>query len=126
MGTWGVILIVVLVMAVTMIGFGLYFFLAGPKKINYIFGYRTPMSMKNLDTWRFGNIYAGRCMWITGAILLVGSLAALFAIMNSDETTIRTVGIIIIVAHAVMIFGSIISTEIALRRNFDSSGNRKI
>jgi len=124
-GTWGVILIVVLVMAVTMIGFGLYFFLAGPKKINYIFGYRTPMSMKNLDTWRFGNIYAGRCMWITGAILLVGSLAALFAIMNSDETTIHTVGIIIIVAHAVMIFGSIISTEIALRRNFDRNGNRR-
>jgi len=126
MGTWGVILIVVLIMAATMIGFGLYFFLAGPNKINYIFGYRTPMSMKNLDTWRFGNIYAGRCMWITGAILLVGSLATLFAIMGSDETTVRTVGIIIIIAHAVMIFGSIISTEIALRRNFDRNGNRRV
>jgi len=126
MGEWGIILLVVLVMAATMIGFGLYFYLAGPKKINFIFGYRTPMSMKNLDTWKFGNAYAGRCMWATGAVLLVGSLATLLAIMNAAETTIRTVGIIIIIAHAVMIFGSIISTEIALRKNFDRNGNRRV
>ena len=126
MGLWGIILLVVCVMSATMIGFGLFFAVAGPKKINYIFGYRTPMSMKNIDTWKFGNAYAGRCMWCTGAVLLVGSLAALFAVMNSSETVIRTVGIIIIIAHAVMIFGSIISTEIALRKNFDRNGNRKV
>jgi len=125
MGDWVVILLVVLVMAVTMIGFGLYFFIAGPKKINFIFGYRTPMSMTNLDTWRFGNIYAGRCMWITGAILLVGSLITLLAVFNRDDTTIRIAGLVIIIAHAVMIFGSVISTEIALRRNFDRNGNRR-
>ena len=125
MGPWGIILIVVCVMSATMIGFGLYFYVAGPKKINYVFGYRTPMSMKNLDTWKFGNIYAGRCMWITGVVLFVGSMAALFAVMNSSDTTIRTAGIVIIIAHAVMIFGSVISTEIALRKNFDPSGNRR-
>ena len=125
MGLWGIILVVVCVMSATMIGFGLYFAFAGPKKINFIFGYRTPMSMKNLDTWKFGNSYAGRCMWATGAVLLVGSLAALFAVMNSSENVIRTAGIIIIIAHAVMIFGSVISTEIALRKNFDHHGNRK-
>ena len=125
MGLWGIILLVVCVMSATMIGFGLYFYLAGPKKINFVFGYRTPMSMKNLDTWKFGNAYAGRCMWSTGAVLLIGSLAALFAIMNSDVTVIRTVGIIIIIAHAVMIFGSVISTEIALRKRFDHNGNPK-
>jgi len=126
MGLWGIILVVVLVMSATMIGFGLYFALQGPKRINYIFGYRTPMSMKNIDTWRFGNSYAGRCMWCTGIVLLVGSLITLFAVMSSDETTIRTAGLIIIAAHAVMIFGSIISTEIALRKNFDRNGNRKV
>jgi len=125
MGMWGTILVVVLIMSATMIGFGFYFSVAGPKKINFIFGYRTPMSMKNLDTWRFGNIYAGKYMWRTGCVLLIGSLAALLAIMNSAETTVRTVGIIIIIAHAVMIFGTIILTETALRRNFDRHGNRK-
>jgi len=125
MGLWGIIMLVVCVMSATMIGFGLYFYLAGPKRINFVFGYRTPMSMKNLDTWKFGNAYAGRCMWSTGAVLLIGSLAALFAIINSDETVIRTVGIIIIITHAVMIFGSVISTEVALRKRFDRNGNRK-
>ena len=125
MGLWGIILVVVCVMSATMIGFGLYFYLMGPKKINFIFGYRSPMSMKNLDTWKFGNAYAGRCMWSTGAVLLVGSLIALFAIMSSSEDVIRTVGIIIIIAHAVMILGSVISTEIALRKRFDRNGNRK-
>jgi len=126
MGTWGIILVVVLVMSATMIGFGLYFHLAGPKKINFIFGYRTPMSMKNFDTWRFGNIFAGKLMWRSGAVLLIGSLAALFAIMGQSETIIHTVGIIIVIAHAVMIFGTIVLTEIALRRNFDRNGNHKV
>jgi len=126
MGTWGIILLVVLVMSAIMIGFGLFFAIIGPKKINYIFGYRTPMSMKNLDTWRFGNAYAGKYMWRTGIVLLIGSLITLFAIMgNNNETTIRTVGIIIILVHAVMVFGTILMTEIALRRVFDSQGNPK-
>ena len=125
MGMWGIILLVVCVMSAVMIIFGLIFSVAGPRKINYIMGYRTPMSMKNLDTWRFGNMYQGRLMWITGVILLVGSLATLFAVMNAAETTIRTVGIAIIIVHAIMIFGTIIMTEIALRKNFDKNGNRK-
>ena len=125
MGMWGIILLVVCVMYATMIGFGLFFYLAGPKKINFVFGYRSPMSMKNLNTWKFGNIYAGRCMWSTGAVLLVGSLVTLFVVMNSSETVIRNAGIVIIIAHAVMIFGSVISTEIALRKRFDHHGNPK-
>jgi hypothetical protein len=64
-------------------------------------------------------------MWISGIILLIGSLAALFAVMNSDATVIRNVGIVIIIAHALMVFGTIILSEIALRKNFDSEGNRK-
>jgi len=45
--------------------------------------------------------------------------------MNSSTTVIRNVGIAIIVIHAVMIFGVIILSEIALRKNFDHEGNRK-
>ena len=125
MGIWGIILLVVIVMSAVMIGFGLFFSVVGPKKINFVMGYRTPMSMKNLDTWKFGNIVAGKYMWRTGVVLLVGSLIALFAVMGSDTTTIRTVGIIIIIVHAVMIFGTIILTEIALHKHFDRVGNRK-
>ena len=119
------ILIVVLVMSSTMIGFGLYFDKKGPSKINFVFGYRTPMSMKNLDTWKFGNVFAGRLMWRTGCVLLAGSLAALLFTMNSAASVVRIVGLVIIGVHALMIFGAIILTEIALRRTFDRHGNRK-
>ena len=88
-------------------------------------GYRTPMSMKSLDAWKFGNIYAGRMMWRTGVMLLAGSLVALFVVMNSSTTVIRNVGIIIIIVHAIMIFGTVVFTEIALRKNFDHQGNPK-
>ena len=125
MGIWGIILLVVLVMSATMIGFGLFFSVIGVKKINYVLGYRTPMSMKNLDTWKFGNIYAGKYMWRTGCVLLVGSLIALFIVMNSGDSVVRIVGIIIIIVHAVMIFGAIILTEVKLRKVFDHQGNRK-
>jgi len=126
MGMWGIILLVVCIMSAVMIIFGLLFSIQAPKKINYIFGYRTPMSMKNTDTWNFGNKCSGNCMWRTGIILLVGSLIALFIVMNGSAATIRNVGIIIIAVHAVMIFGSIIYTERSLRKNFDHEGNRKV
>ena len=125
MGLWEIILIVVLVMSATMIGFGLLFAKHAPKKINFIMGYRTPMSMKNAETWEFGNVFGGNMLWRTGCVLLVGSLVALFVVMNSDVSVVRIVGIAIIIAHAVMIFGTVILTEAALRKNFNREGNRK-
>ena len=125
MNIWGIILLVVLVMSGIMISFGLWFSIAAPKRINLIFGYRTPMSMKNADTWHFGNVFAGKLMWRLGALLLACSLITLFVIMGDSTSIIRTAGIIIIIAHAVMIFGTVILTEVALHRNFDRHGNPK-
>jgi len=125
MSLWGIILLVVLIMSATMIILGLVFAIAGPKKINYIMGYRTPRSMKNLETWQFGNRTAGTYMWRTGVILLIGSLIALFAVINASEQVIQTAGMIIIIIHGVMVFGAVILTEIKLRKYFDRNGNRK-
>jgi len=125
MALWDIILIVVLVMSATMIGFGLLFSRHSPKKINFVLGYRSPMSMKNAETWEFGNVRSGKILWRTGCVLLVGSLITLFAIMSSDVSVIRIAGIAIIIVHAVLIFASVILTEIALRKNFDREGNRR-
>jgi len=81
--------------------------------------------MKNHETWEYGNLVAGKLMWRTGCVLLVGSLIALFSLMSSSDTVIRTVGIIIIIVHAVMIFGTIIISEIKLHKRFDRQGNLK-
>ena len=37
-----------------------------PKKINGVVGYRTKMSMINMDTWRFAHDHAGKLWWKVG------------------------------------------------------------
>jgi len=120
-----ILIIVIFVMSFTMIVFGLLFDKHVPRNINFVLGYRSPRSMKNQDTWTFANVYAGRRLWITGVILLISSLIAILLTLNSDISVMRTVGIVIIIVHAIMIFGVAIATEITLRKNFDKQGNRK-
>lgn len=50
MGFWIFMLIMDLLIPFTMIGFGKMFLKKAPDQINYVFGYRTSMSMKNQDT----------------------------------------------------------------------------
>lgn len=60
MGFWIFMLIMDLLIPFTMIGFGKMFLKKAPDQINYVFGYRTSMSMKNQDTWVFAIIIAER------------------------------------------------------------------
>ena len=53
MGFWFFMLAMGLLFPAIMILFGAVFTKAAPKRINYIFGYRTELSMKNRDTWGF-------------------------------------------------------------------------
>ena len=50
MGFWIFMMAMDLLFPVIMIVMGRYFMKTSPKEINYIFGYRTNMSMKNKDT----------------------------------------------------------------------------
>lgn len=40
-----------------------------PKKINFLYGYRTNSSMKNQERWDFAQKYAAKEMMITGLVL---------------------------------------------------------
>lgn len=44
-----------------------------PKKINLLYGYRTPSSMKNQANWDFAQKYAANKMMLTGFLLVVFS-----------------------------------------------------
>lgn len=46
--------------------FGYIFKTHPPKKINPIYGYRTPMSMKNEHTWKVANEYSADLMMKVG------------------------------------------------------------
>ena len=72
MGFWIFMLIMDLLIPFTMIGFGKMFLKKAPDQINYVFGYRTSMSMKNQDTWVFAHYYCGK-IWsgFSGAFPLI-------------------------------------------------------
>lgn len=119
MGFWIFMLIMDLLIPFTMIGFGKMFLKKAPDQINYVFGYRTSMSMKNQDTWVFAHHYCGKIWYICGLILLVVSLIVLLLVIGKSNDAIGNVGGILCVFQMIPLVGSIIPTEIVLRKNFD-------
>lgn len=125
-GFWIFMLITDLLIPCAMIGLGKLFWNKTPQNINYTFGYRTTMSMKNQDTWRFAHKYCGRLWFIGGLILLPISIIPLLCVLGREIERIAAVGTVVCFAQIVPLVGSIIPTEIALKRAFDKNGQRKI
>ena len=100
---------------------GLLFKMFPPKKINWIYGYRTSSSMRNIDTWRTANKYSANFMVIEGIILTIIGLIT-FLIPNIGKIGIAiAIGLIIL---SVIILA--VSTEKHLNRLFDKEGKTKI
>lgn len=125
MGFWFFMLSTVLLIPAIMIICGIYFTKKAPDNINYLFGYRTNLSMKNDETWRFAHNYIGRIWHKWGWLLLLISVPLLLTVINKDKDTIGTLGSIITTAQLAPIAVSIILTEKALKKNFDKDGNKK-
>ena len=125
MGFWIFMMVMSLLIPLSMIGFGTYFRKKVPKKINYLYGYRTPMSMKNKDTWDFAHRYFGRLWFIMGWIVLFITILAMIALLGKDTDTIGNLGAIITLLQCIPMLGVIIPTEKALKKNFDEDGNRR-
>ena len=109
----------------TAIGLGKLFLNKAPKNINYTFGYRTTMSMKNQDTWQFAHEYCGKLWFRLGLILLPFSMIPLLFTLGKEIETIAAVGTVVCFIQLVPLVGSIIPTEIALKKAFDKNGKRK-
>ena len=124
MSLWGYMLISVLLIPLSMIGFGYYFAKRPPKKITMVFGYRTAMSMKNKETWDFAHRYCGKIWIVVGWILLPISCIAMLYVFGKNEEIIGTYGAMICCVQVIPVIGSIILTEVALKKTFDKSGNR--
>jgi len=118
-------LIIDLLAPLTMIGFGRYFLTKAPKHINGVFGYRTTMSMKNQDTWAFAHKYCGRLWFWLGLALVPLSVLPLLLVRGKEIDRVAAVGTAVCLVQLIPLVGSIIPTEIALRRTFDRDGKRK-
>ncbi len=114
-----------LIIPLTMVIIGKRFMKKPPSNINCLFGYRTSMSMKNQDTWAFAHKYSGRIWFKWGIIVLVLTVTVMLALIGKNKDTIGYVGSVICLLQLVPLIGSIVPTEIALRKNFSKSGEKK-
>jgi len=111
-----------------MIGFGRLFIKnAVSSEINMFFGYRTPMSTKNKETWAFAHLYCGRLWWRVGLVMLPLTIVVMVILLffRRNENIVEILGAAAIGVQTLFLILPIIPTEIALRKNFDKQGNRR-
>ena len=82
MGFWIFMMVMELLIPLIMIIFGKLFSKKAPKKINYFYGYRTSMSMKNKDTWEFAHKYCGRLWLKIGYIMFAISFIIMLFVLG--------------------------------------------
>jgi uncharacterized membrane protein len=93
-----------------------------PKKINALYGYRTPASMKNQQTWDEANRYSTKLMIRYALIMLaIGLLiTALVENMRMDKDAFMLIKVGLMIASAIgMAVLLIINTEKHLHNTFD-------
>ena len=125
MGFWIFMLAMGLLFPVVMILFGTMFMKSAPKKINYIFGYRTDMSVKNRVTWEFAHKFFGKLWFRLGFVLIPVTVIPLLYVIGKTENIVGTVGLIVSFINTVVLIVPIFFTEKALNKAFDKDGNRK-
>ncbi|MFN5323858.1 MAG: SdpI family protein [Bacteroidota bacterium] len=92
---------------------GYYFSKFPPKKINNIYGYRTPRSMKSQEAWDFAQVYGAKKMMLAGLIMLVAGI--LLLTFNLTENIAAVLSISILLGSAIWM---IVVTERELKRRF--------
>ena len=90
-----------------------------PKKINYLYGYRTSRSMKNQQTWDYANQIGPDMIIKTGFFLFL--VAALSFWLYDTKTAV----IISVIAMVVGLTLGIVICEMKLAQRFDKKGNPK-
>ena len=92
---------------------GMITYIFPPKKINYIYGYRTNSSMKSQERWRFAQQYSSVLM-IKYGILLLG-IACLGLFFSISESIDFYIGIALSLFPIVLLF---LNTEKAIKTKF--------
>ena len=125
MGFWVFMLVMVLLMPLSMLFLGRYFIKKAPASINYAFGYRTSMSMKNQDKWQFAHQQLGKTRYVCGLVLTPLSVLAMLFVLGKGQNAVGAMGSVLCTLQLIPLLASIVPTERALRKTFDKDGNRR-
>lgn len=109
-----------LLMAVFMLFVGLIIKLFPPKSINSLYGYRTILSMKNLETWRKGNEISSNLL-IKGTLILI--LVKLICILFIPELAVFNT-IIFLVGFLTAPILCVFLTQNKLKKIFNADGHK--
>lgn len=96
-----------------------------PKEINSLMGYRSERSMKNMDTWIFAHHYSGKLWFKVGWILLPITIIIHIPFYEASEEVIGSLSLGLIAVQSIILIGSIILTERALKKTFTDEGIHK-
>ena len=105
-------------MPAVMIFLGWYMEKHPPKKINHVFGYRTPRSKKSQAAWDFAQKHCGRFWLRAGVVSLPVTAIVLFFCRDLDLVTFETVSLFVIFVQLLPLLAAIPATERALKRQF--------
>lgn len=112
----------VLLLPFTMIVFGIIFIKKPPAKINSVYGYRTKMSMKNMNAWIFARHHVGRFWLIIEILITMPSVIVMEMVIHKGIDIIRWIGGIVSLLQCIFLCLPLVLTEKALKRKFDENG----
>ena len=96
-----------------------------PKNVNGLIGYRTTLSMRNIDTWKFANEYCGRLWYRIGILMLIFSIIICLLFFKASYNTAFMASLILIAIQCIILVATIFPTENALKREFSEEGRRR-
>ena len=125
MGFWVFMLLSNLLIPFLMIVLGRWMWKHCPQSINWVLGYRSKRSTRNMDTWKFAHEYCGKLWRKLGWITLIPTIAIQIPFFHSNEDVVGIVGGIICTIHTILLIMSIFPTEAALKKTFHEDGTRR-
>ena len=96
-----------------------------PKNVNGLIGYRTTLSMRNIDTWKFANEYCGRLWYRIGILMLIFSIIICLLFFKASYNTAFMASLILIAIQCLILVATIFPTENALKREFPEEETRR-
>ena len=123
LGFWIFSLVCALAIPAVMLIAGALFWQGGPQRINGWCGYRTRLSMRTKETWRFAHRYLAR-WWVPLGVLALAAtvLVCVLTLHMENEEEAGTINLLLVIAQTALVILPIWPSERALRQNFDVYG----